>query len=67
MLKKREIIEAPFNLMKSQFDLEHTRHRSKIGLLTTIFSALTLYALVLVNGYNSGIQQILKTIELKST
>lgn len=66
VLKKRGIIEAPFNLMKSQFDLEHTRHRSKIGLLTTIFSALTLYALVLVNGYNSGIQQILKPIELKS-
>ncbi len=52
--------------MKSQFDLEHTRHRSKIGLLTTIFSAITLYTLVLVNGYNSGIQQILKPIELKS-
>jgi len=67
VLRKRGIIEAPFNLMKSQFDLEHTRHRSKIGLLTTIFSALTLYALVLVNGYNSGIQQILKPIELKST
>ena len=42
------------------------RHRSKIGLLTTIFAALTLYALVLVNGYKSGIQQILKPIELKS-
>lgn len=66
VLKKLGIIEAPFNLMKSQFDLEHTRHRSKIGLLTTIFSALTLYALVLVNRYNSGIQQILKPIELKS-
>lgn len=42
VLRKRGIIESPFNLMKSQFDLEHTRHRSKIGLLTTIFSALTL-------------------------
>ena len=52
--------------MKSQFDLEHTRHRSKIGLLTTIFAALTLYALMFVNGYKSGIQQILKPIELKS-
>lgn len=67
VLRKRGIIEAPFNLMKSKFDLEHTRHRSKMGLLTTIFSALTLYALVLVNGYNSGIQQILSPIELKST
>lgn len=67
VLRKRGIIEAPFNLMKSQFDLEHTRHRSKIGLLTTIFSALTLYAMVLVSGYNSGIQQILKPIDLKST
>ena len=38
-----------------------------IGLLTTIFPALTLYALVLVNRYKSGIQQILKPIELKST
>ena len=66
VLRKRGIIEAPFHLMKSQFDLEHTRHRSKIGLLTTIFAALTLYALVLVNGYKSGIQQILKPIELKS-
>lgn len=66
LLKKRGIIEAPFHLMKSQFDLEHTRHRSKTGLLTTIFSALTLYALVLVNGYKSGIQQILDPIELKS-
>jgi transposase len=66
VLRKRGIIEAPFNLMKSQFDLEHTRHRSKIGLLTTIFAALTLYALVLVHGYKSGIQQILKPIELKS-
>ncbi|MFT0694046.1 IS982 family transposase [Acinetobacter bereziniae] len=42
VLRKRGIIESPFNQMKSQFDLEHTRHRSKIGLLTTIFSALTL-------------------------
>ena len=66
VLRKRGIIESPFNLMKSQFDLEHTRHRSKIGLLTTIFSALTLYALVLVNGYKSGIQQILTPIELES-
>lgn len=65
VLKKRGIIESPFNLMKSQFDLENTRHRSKIGLLTTIFSALALYALVLVNGYKSGIQQILTPIELK--
>ncbi len=64
VLRKRGIIEAPFNLMKSQFDLEHTRHRSKIGLLTTIFSALTLYAFVLVNGYDTGIQQILTPIEL---
>ena len=32
-----------------------------------LFAALTLYALVLVNGYKSGIQQILKPIELKST
>ena len=32
VLRKRGIIESPFNLMKSQFDLEHTRHRSKIGL-----------------------------------
>ena len=34
--------------------------------LRFIFAALTLYALVLVNGYKSGIQQILKPIELKS-
>ena len=66
VLRKRGMIAAPFHLMKSQFDLEHTRHRSKIGLLTTIFAALTLYALMLVNGYKSGIQQILKPIELKS-
>ncbi|CAP02897.1 transposase of ISAba6, IS982 family [Acinetobacter baumannii SDF] len=66
VLKKRGIIEAPFKLMKSQFDLEHSRHRSKMGLLTTIFAALTLYALVLVNGYKSGIQQILKPIDLNS-
>ena len=32
VLRKRGIIESLFNLMKSQFDLEHTRHRSKIGL-----------------------------------
>ena len=31
-----------------------------------LFAVLTLYALVLVNGYKSGIQQILKPIELKS-
>lgn len=67
VLRKQGIIEAPFNLMKSQFDLEHTHHRSKIGQLATIFAALSLYALVLVNGYRSGIQQILKTVELKST
>ena len=66
ILRKRGIIEAPFKLMKSQFDLEHTRHRSKTGLLVTIFSALTLYALVPVNGYNSGVQQILKPIKFKS-
>ena len=34
--------------------------------LRFIFAALTLYALMLVNGYKSGIQQILKPIELKS-
>ena len=51
VLRKRGIIKALFNLTKSQFDLEHTRHISKIGLLTTVFAALTLYALVLVNGY----------------
>jgi hypothetical protein len=34
--------------------------------LKFIFAALTLYALMLVNGYKSGIQQILKPIELKS-
>lgn len=67
VLRKRGVIEAPFNLMKSQSDLEHIRHRSKVGLLTTIFAALTLYALVLVNRYKSGIQQNLKPIELKST
>ena len=66
VLRKRGIIEAPFKLMKSQFDLEHTRHRSKTGLLVTIFSALTLYALLLVKGYNSGVQQILKPIKFKS-
>lgn len=67
VLRKRGIIEAPFNVMKSQFDLEHTRQRSKIRLLSAIFAALTFYALVLVNGYKSGIQQILKPIESKST
>ena len=34
--------------------------------LRFIFAALTLYALMLVNGYKSGMQQILKPIELKS-
>lgn len=66
VLRKRGIIESPFNLMKSQFDLEHTRHRSKIGLLTTIFSALMLYALLLVKDDNSEIQQILAPLKLKS-
>ncbi len=44
LLGKRGIIESVGNILKNKFNLEHTRHRSKIGFFNNIFSTLIAYA-----------------------
>ena len=45
LLRKRGIIETVFGILKSDFNLEHSRHRSVKGFFVHIFSALAAYAL----------------------
>jgi hypothetical protein len=42
-LKQRGYIESVINVLKSTFDLEHSRHRSFSGFLNNIFTSLAAY------------------------
>lgn len=44
MLRKRFIIETIFGLMKTDFNLEHSRHRSPINAFVSILACLVAYA-----------------------
>ena len=56
LLRKRFIIEALFNKLKSGMGLQHTRHRSPINALVHIVSCLAAYTLAQPKGTiaNSG-------------
>lgn len=43
LLSKRGVIESTFNLMITQCDLEHTRHRSPINAFCAMVCALIAY------------------------
>lgn len=43
LLKKRPLIESTFALLKDQFEIEHTRHRSFFGFIIHIFAAIAAY------------------------
>jgi hypothetical protein len=43
LLKKRGIIETIIGVLKGQFSLEHSRHRSRLGFLAHIAATLTAY------------------------
>ena len=43
LLSKRGVIESTFNLLMTQCDLEHTRHRSPINAFCSIVAALIAY------------------------
>ena len=43
MLKKRSVIESVFNVLKSQFNIEHSRHRSPLNAFVHILAALVGY------------------------
>ena len=45
LLRKRFIIETPFDKLKSQMGLEHTRHRSPVNAFVHILSCLVAYTL----------------------
>jgi len=45
LLRKRSIVETVFGILKSDFNLEHSRHRSVAGFFVHIFSALAAYSL----------------------
>jgi len=44
LLRKRGIIESVGNILKNTFNIEHTRHRSRINFFNNIFSSLIAYA-----------------------
>lgn len=43
LLKKRGLIESVGNLLKNFHQIEHSRHRSIIGLMLNVFSAISAY------------------------
>ena len=45
LLQQRSIIETIFGILKTDFDLEHSRHRSVKGFFINIFTTLAAYAL----------------------
>jgi hypothetical protein len=45
LLRQRGIIETVFGILKADFDLEHSRHRSVKGFFINIFTALAAYAI----------------------
>ena len=44
LLKKRGVVESVINLLKTFFNIEHTRHRSVLGFFSNIFSCIAAYA-----------------------
>ena len=44
LLRKRGIVDSVIGLLKSSYSLEHTRHRSPVNFLASIFSALAAYS-----------------------
>jgi len=44
LLRQRSIIETVFGILKTEFNLEHSRHRSIKGFFINIFTALAAYA-----------------------
>ena len=46
LLKKRMLIESVIGILKTQTQLEHTRHRSFINFQVNVFSALSAYQLL---------------------
>jgi len=44
LLKKRGVVESVINLLKTFFNLEHTRHRFVFGFFANIFSCIATYA-----------------------
>ncbi len=44
LLKKRGVVESVINLLKTFFNLEHTRHRSVFGFFAHVFSCIAAYA-----------------------
>jgi Transposase DDE domain len=45
LLAKRGVVESVIGILKESFNIEHSRHRSKLAFLVHIFSALAAYAL----------------------
>lgn len=45
MLRKRRYIESVINVLKTRFQIEHSRHRSFWGFLNTVFSGLVAYSM----------------------
>ncbi len=43
LLKKRMLIESVFDVLKNTYNMEHSRHRSKINFLINIFSVISAY------------------------
>jgi Transposase DDE domain len=43
LLRKRGTIESVIGIMKQQFSIEHTRHRSSLNFLSHILSTITTY------------------------
>lgn len=43
ILKKRGVIESVIDILKNNFQIEHSRYRSKIGLLLNLFSGIVAY------------------------
>lgn len=43
LLRKRAVIESVNDMLKNHFQIEHSRHRSLIGMINCVFSALIAY------------------------
>ena len=43
LLKKRGMVEAVIDILKSVCDLEHSRHRSPVNMLVNTYAALCAY------------------------
>ena len=45
LLRKRGIIESVGNILKNYHSIEHSRHRSFLGFMQNVFSAIAAYHL----------------------